>query len=606
VHANQTLGNGHGGLIAVKSKNGKVSTSGNAIQANDTSAGGHGGSVDVEAGGSGASTGNVNFGTASIQAKGSTGGSGPAGGTILAQANGQILGGAGGELNAGGGGMPGSVTLKACGGVTYTGTSTPAFTDGPPAACPFAPAFATYVVLPACPCGPPEEKCPICEKDANGNLVLLVVDINVTVNFNVTPPTCTGDFDLCNPGVFSFDKSGATPDKWKAIFNVGAKKLLVKNGATITTTLVNTGSSSYAAPGIVIKTTCEVEVEKGGTIKVASSNGLAGDILIQSDGPVVINGTVSNSVGGTLGLPGNITVATCCGDITTGRDSLILTQGVDPGGSDINLLACCEQGDINLNGLVMAIARAHVIGNPKPDIRVFAAKGSITVTSDNGTGTPFYDDFTISGGKFDVFRGLLSLVTGSGMPGSVTVQAFKDVTVIGHGADSSPPVYTSFAAVAAGTLTSNSVGGTVDVRALTGTITGMNRAFQVFGRYSAPALIRLWAAGNISLTKPGAAVTFNPVVDAASSGGNPGSGGTNDIRSFAGGITIGAAALVTATGATPGVNDLESCTGVNNGGTVTPADANNADDIGSCGPGPDGLFKDCKTGFGVDFGPNLP
>jgi hypothetical protein len=152
-HANQTLGNGHGGVITVKSKEGKVETFGLALQANDTSAGGKGGQVTVEAGGAGSPGGDVNLHSASIQAKGATGSSSTAGGTILVQANGQILGIAPGELNAGGGGTPGSVTLKACGGVTYAGTATPAASTGVPAACPFAPAFQDYVKLPPCVCG---------------------------------------------------------------------------------------------------------------------------------------------------------------------------------------------------------------------------------------------------------------------------------------------------------------------------------------------------------------------------------------------------------------------------------------------------------------------
>jgi hypothetical protein len=129
VHANQYLGNGHGGLVEVRAEKGKVSTSGNAIQANDTAAGGQGGKVDVEAGGLGAA-GDVSFGTASIQAKGSTGGGAPKGGTIFAQSfHGSVTGTAavGSELNAGGGPPVGTVTLTACIGnpfTTYDGTVT--------------------------------------------------------------------------------------------------------------------------------------------------------------------------------------------------------------------------------------------------------------------------------------------------------------------------------------------------------------------------------------------------------------------------------------------------------------------------------------------------
>jgi hypothetical protein len=133
LHANQYLGNGHGGLVEVRAEKGKVSTSGNAIQANDTAAGGQGGKVDVEAGGlnSPVGAGDVAFDSASIQAKGATSGGGSQkGGTIFAQSfHGQVTGTAspGSELNAGGGGPLGTVTLTACIGNplnTYAGTVT--------------------------------------------------------------------------------------------------------------------------------------------------------------------------------------------------------------------------------------------------------------------------------------------------------------------------------------------------------------------------------------------------------------------------------------------------------------------------------------------------
>jgi hypothetical protein len=147
VHANQPgVSDGRGGVIAVQSTDGSVTTSGAAIQANATPGGGKGGSVTVEAGGQGSPGGDVNFGTASIQAEGAnSGGGGQAGGHIFGRsANGMVLGTMPGELNAGGGlgqVMPdlGTVTLQGCGtaapndGVNYTGTVIPALTTLPDA-----------------------------------------------------------------------------------------------------------------------------------------------------------------------------------------------------------------------------------------------------------------------------------------------------------------------------------------------------------------------------------------------------------------------------------------------------------------------------------------
>ncbi len=123
VHANEeNLTNSTGGIITVRSRDGRVTTSNNAIQANATRPGSQGGTVIVEAGS------DLIFGMASIQAKGAnSGGGAQAGGTISAQSNGKITGNAPGELNADGGSgvKPGTVTLQGC-SMDYTGTVTPA------------------------------------------------------------------------------------------------------------------------------------------------------------------------------------------------------------------------------------------------------------------------------------------------------------------------------------------------------------------------------------------------------------------------------------------------------------------------------------------------
>jgi hypothetical protein len=120
VHANQGLSNGHGGVIAVLSLDGNITTSGKAVQANDIAGGGKGGSVLVQSGQQ-----NVDFGAASIQANGSvSGGGGQAGGHITGLALlGQVKGVSPGELSAKGGIAPGNgtVTLKSCTPPAYTG-----------------------------------------------------------------------------------------------------------------------------------------------------------------------------------------------------------------------------------------------------------------------------------------------------------------------------------------------------------------------------------------------------------------------------------------------------------------------------------------------------
>ena len=158
VHANQTLTNGFGGLITVKSTGGNVSATRLAIQANATNAGGDGGKVTMEAAGA------VHLGTATIQAQGdfnATGGFG-IGGVISDRAfNGNLTWTSGtGDVRPTGSLVPpandGHIFLQACGPVTLgasfpvNGSPDPGFpTVGAPV-CGGAPALPGFVALPIC------------------------------------------------------------------------------------------------------------------------------------------------------------------------------------------------------------------------------------------------------------------------------------------------------------------------------------------------------------------------------------------------------------------------------------------------------------------------
>ena len=443
-----------------------------------------------------------------------------------------------------------------------------------------------------------EGGCPVCEVDET-----IVIDQNVTIDFNTATPTYSGDTDL--QLYFSFEKSGPTADTWKAIFTLENKKLLIKNGATITVTSVPATGTNRFVPGIEINA-CELEIEAGGKISVISQNEKAGDIFIQIGGNVVINGEIRNQVTGTLGLPGRITLSSICGNMTTGTSSLIIIDGVDPGGNNINVVNCCA-GDITLNGLIMSRAHAHSgdLTQNRPNIRVAAFEGTVTINAN--TAEPFFDEHNYGGGLRDIYPGLLSWVTTNSNPGKVEVQAKGDITISGHGTDPTGAVRESFGAIAAIATASNAPGGLVDVRSIGGSIIGNDRAFDVSGRNRLAtnfAHISLFAKNNITTSRLGANNNFNPVVDASSpSVGDK--GGTNELRAYTGGITNGTSALISASvpagsGTVQGVNLLTSCTGVTNNGSVTPSDGNPADDSGQCSPdSPTPLFAECSD-FGID------
>lgn len=175
VHANGGISQNtdDAGLITVKSENGKLITVGNAIQANATTSGSKGGDIRIE------TSDDVQFGTALIQAKGSSSSVG-AGGHISARSyNGVVSGTLPGELNASGGTSAatfGTITLQGCGtpanndGVTYSGKIELDNDLTPDTATIVADQCGGKPEVPSIPLGTctdvcnPQEKDPVCQK----------------------------------------------------------------------------------------------------------------------------------------------------------------------------------------------------------------------------------------------------------------------------------------------------------------------------------------------------------------------------------------------------------------------------------------------------------
>ncbi len=169
VHANQTLSNGFGGDVTIKSRRGKVVLSGLALQAEASNSGGDGGRVIVHAAGP------ITADEAVLNAAGdgkASGGFG-IGGLIALRSFGGALswrnlpGGvaATGDVQPTGTQVPagqrGTIELTHCGGTNLSGTTFPAngapTTPGAPVAdCSAAePDFPAYIAFPDCVCGVP-------------------------------------------------------------------------------------------------------------------------------------------------------------------------------------------------------------------------------------------------------------------------------------------------------------------------------------------------------------------------------------------------------------------------------------------------------------------
>ena len=424
-------------------------------------------------------------------------------------------------------------------------------------------------------CCPPVPTCPTCDGD-----VVVVDPPGVTINFNTNPPTYSGDPDLLP--YFSYDKTGATPDTWKAIFDLGAKKLLVKAGATITTTQVPANTNNRRAPGIEIYSACELEVEQGGYITVGSLNRQAGNILIEVDGNITVNGVVSNTVAGTNGRPGDIRIGSKCGTIYTGPTSKIITYGQDFGGSDINI-ATCESGDVQIYGLVDASYKAKQAST----IRIASFGGEVLIDGWTNLGQE-----VVAGTRRTITSGVSVRSRRDPLPGAILLQAQSRLIV--NGSKLLSTQYPNYGAVAVKTASNSSKGGLIDARCLAGDITAIDRAFDNANRFNTSARINLEAASDIGL--------FGVV---SVQGGDTGQGGINSLRAFNGGMYLadGSQLLADWSGrpGSNGANLLTSCLPIAQiGATVSPADANPVDDNGVCGGGPDPLFLDC-TELGLTF-----
>lgn len=444
--------------------------------------------------------------------------------------------------------------------------------------------------------------CPTCQM-VGGEPVQLLVNQNVTVDFNPATPVCTGDADLCDPAVFSYVKNPQLPaNQWKAIFNSGPRKLVIS--ATVTGVNVPNSGNNQKAPGIELRSTCGLVIAPSGAVVVSSVNQPAGEIRLQVDGDITVDGTIRNAVTGTLGFPGPITIASCCGDIVTGPASRIETLGIDPGGADIKIATCfdgaaCQGGDISIGGLVRAV---HKYGTT-PTISVVAFNGGVTVD-----GTHDFGNEMVSGTLIRRTSGILVQTLNATSAGNVKIQAKNDITIIGNRIlDKNRPQY---GAVAIKPNSTNGAGGSGTLKAvsLAGRIVASDRAFDFENRFNALNTIDLQARDGVELSvtasvNDGAATNAKAVV--SSQGGDTGTGGTNRLRSFSGGITIGPNAHVLAnfTGrpGSVGSNSLTSCLGVSSSGVMNPADGDTSDDVGACATAaPTPMFTSCMD-VGVMF-----
>ena len=410
----------------------------------------------------------------------------------------------------------------------------------------------------------------------------IILDVDTTVNFNTAlfdpagnlipgSVTYVGDLDLLP--FFTPIASQSTPvDQWEARFNIGLHRLDILDGVLLTVKSVGIGNNQ-PAPGIEIKggeIFLQEDLDKngdgGGSIIVTSINQPAGHIFIDMVHDILVDGSIIDQVVGTNGTPGDIILKTFCGDIRVGKKGRVETRGVDLGGADIIMVdgvpGSLLAGDIVIEGLVRATYKG---GTPATiSIVNFKNTGQIIIDGRNDFGL-----VSEAGGNVRLMSGVHVKCLRDPTPGTINLQAVNDITVIGNNGS----LAGSYGTVSAKSSSSNMAGGTINVLSLAGGITAQDRAFDTAGRYNDKAAITLKADDAIFLTAPsGTAAKPLAVVD--NRGTLSGSrGGTNRIRSYSSGVTVGANAQVLATGvATAGKNHLVGAP-VTILGTVNPANS---------------------------------
>jgi len=424
----------------------------------------------------------------------------------------------------------------------------------------------------------------------------IVLDVDTTVNFNTAlfdpagnliPGTVTyiGDLDLL-PFFTPFAKKSLLVDQWEARFNIGLHRLDILDGVLLTVTSIGIGNNQ-PAPGIEIEggeIFLQGDLDKngdgGGSIIVTSINKQAGHIFIDMVHDILVDGSIIDQVIGTNGAPGDIILKTFCGDIRVGKTGRVETRGVDHGGADIIMVDGVPDslfaGNIVIEGLVRATYKGGTVSTdpkidtiPEIDIVNFKNSGQIIIdgTSANGA-TPVI--FGKDGDGTPVVAGVHIKCLRDPIPGTINLQAVSDITVLGN--DGSLPG--SYGTVSVKTSSSNVVGGTINVRSLSGSITAQDRAFDVTGRYNRQVLPKTYATITLKANGPINLTATKPLAVVDSSGSGSGStGGTNRIRSYSSGVTVGPNAKVLATGvATAGKNHLVG-TPVTILGTVNPANS---------------------------------
>ncbi len=287
VHADGTGGTGgngeEGGVVTIKSATSTVTTAGLAVSANALTGGGDGGSVVVEA------SGNVNFGTSNIEARGSGSGNQPNGGSIAARSfNGQVTGTSPGVLDTrtDADTLGGVITLQGCGtvspadGVNYTGTTDAATVTIVPDMCGEAP---STPALPVCGCE--VTPTPTATSTATSTATATATSTGTTTSTATSTPTSTGTTTSTATATATATSTGTTTTTSTA--TATSTGTTTTNTATATPTATSTSTATATSTSTATST--------GTSTPTATSTGTTTSTVTVPTNTPTVTGTVPAS-----------------------------------------------------------------------------------------------------------------------------------------------------------------------------------------------------------------------------------------------------------------------------------------------------------------------
>ena len=342
---------------------------------------------------------------------------------------------------------------------------------------------------------------------------------------------------------------------------------------------------NHGTPNLHIKSSCTLTLdpaERGrifgklrsltGVIETNAQGGKAGDILLEIDGPVTVDGGLQsfqeNNPDAVNTLSGSLTVESLCGDIHVGELGWIVTWG--NAGTGAVHLTQLDGGNINVHGLVLNRTNKTLGDNAPPEINIAAFAGGVTIDGSSLV----LDDWNFAGGRYDTTSGLMTMSREASAVGNIAIQARDDVAihrnVTGLNLEN-----TTTAAITTFVNSNSQRGGQIRVRSLEGSIHVQDRALQASGRGdNTAAIIELIADENVFIESPTHEDTqHGPTLSTQASIINGvGVGGTNVVQACDGNVDVAAGAEILAHGnSTPGTNELTADSGtVTVFGTVDP------------------------------------